>query len=546
MLADIASNSFNIETLFKRPIVSRWLLGMLVATTLTVFYNKVFIHNTFQLGGWALAVPVIALLWSINLLICQLLSFWLLQKNWLILLIFISASSQYFIQTYGIVIDKDMIENAFETDTQEVSGLLNQGMVFYFFQYILIPTILILLIKFPPAPHKTSLKYYILSLLGSFMLIAALLLTQFQSYAGFFREHRQLKYEAAPLNILAAAASLLKHNMHLGVPPAFTSYATDATMIQRTGNPTLIVLVLGETLRADHLGLNGYQRNTTPKLAQRDLINFGAIDTCGTATAISVPCMFSHLNRDDYDATLAKHSDNILDILQRVGTNVIWRENNSGCKGVCDRIEIDKDFFEKQKQSCTAGDCPDLILLNRLKDKILSKRNNLPTLVVLHQQGNHGPEYYKRSTSHHKLFLPECKSNLLNQCENQHIINAYDNAVVATDELLDETIRLLEGLSHQFNTAMIYVSDHGESLGENGIYLHGLPYWMAPDAQTKVPLLMWLSDSFSESLKIDTECLKNTRKLSHDNLFDSLLTLFNVSTQSKRQNLDFIGTCKKN
>lgn len=545
MLADITSNSFNTETLFKRPIVSRWLLGMLVATTLTVFYNQAFIHNTFQLGGWALAVPVIILLWSINLLICQLLSFWFLQKNWLILLIFTSASSQYFMQAYGIVIDKDMIENAFETDVKEVGGLLNTGMFLYFFQYILIPTILILLVKHSPTAPKTSLKHYILSLLGSFMLIAALLLTQFQSYAGFFREHRQLKYEAAPLNILAATTSLIKHNMHLGTSHTFTPYATDATMLQRTGNPTLIVLVLGETLRADHLGLNGYQRNTTPKLARRNLINFGAIDSCGTATAISVPCMFSHFSRDDYDATLAKHSDNVLDILQRVGTNVIWRENNSGCKGVCDRIEIDKNFFEKQKQSCTAGDCPDLILLNRLKDKILSN-NNQPTLVVLHQQGNHGPEYYKRSISHHKLFLPECKSNLLNECENQHIVNAYDNAVVATDELLDETIRLLEGLSHQFNTAMIYVSDHGESLGENGVYLHGLPYWMAPDAQTKVPLLMWLSDNFRESLDIDTECLKNTGELSHDNLFDSLLTLFNVSTQSKRKNLDFIGRCQNN
>lgn len=544
MLVDIASNSFNTETLFKRPTISRWLLGMLVATTLTVFYNKVFIHNTVQLGGWALAFPLIALLWSINLLICQLLSFWFLQKFWFILLIITSASSQYFMQTYGIVIDKYMIENVLETDIKEVGGLLNTDMIIYFFQYTLIPTILILLIKHSPAPPKISLKHYVLSLLGSFMLIAALLLTQFQSYAGFFREHRQLKYEAAPLNILAAATSLIKNNVRLGAAPAFTSYATDATMIQHTGNPTLVVLVLGETLRADHLGLNGYQRNTTPKLAQRNIINFGAIDACGTATAISVPCMFSYLNRDDYDTTLAKYSDNVLDILQRVGTNVMWRDNNSGCKGVCDRVEIDKDFLEKQ--SCTAGDCPDLTLLNRLKDKILSNRNNQPILVVLHQQGNHGPEYYKRSTSHHKLFLPECKSNLLNQCENQHIINAYDNAVVATDELLDETIQLLEGLSHQFNTAMIYVSDHGESLGENGIYLHGLPYWMAPDAQTKVPLLMWLSDRFSESLKIDTECLKNTQKLSHDNLFDSLLTLFNVSTQSKRQDLDFIGVCQNN
>src|SRR5699024_5240303 len=122
------------------------------------------------------------------------------------------------------------------------------------------------------------------------------------------------------------------------------------------------------------------------------------------------------LNRENYNEALAKNSDNLLDILKRSGVKVMWRNNNSGCKSMCDRVEQDQSFA--RDANCTAGECSDLVLLNGLKQKLLAEKSAAtPIFIVLHQQGNHGPEYYKRSTATQKQFTPECESNLLNQCQ---------------------------------------------------------------------------------------------------------------------------------
>lgn len=512
-----------------RPAVSFLFSNLAVAALLTLAFNQSFMRSILPLGGWPVAWPLISLLFLLNLFICQLFGIGRLQKAWLILLITISAVSQYFMLQYGVLIDKGMLINAIETDSHEVYALLSAEMLPYFICYLLLPAVLVFRAQHHGASARSQAKQYLFSMVSIIALILLLVMTQYQNLAGVMREHRSLKHQATPFNALNAVSGVVRSEILHPVIPAFKHYAQDARLVPATAKPQLLIMVLGETVRADHLGVNGYHRNTTPRLAKRNLLNIGAIDACGTATAISVPCMFSYLEHDNYDEITAKHSDNLLDVLQRAGVKVLWRDNNSGCKDMCNRVEQDQSFA----LDCVAGECQDSALLNGLRQKILaSAQSAAPMLVVLHQQGNHGPEYYKRSLKQQKQFLPECENNLLVQCQTEQIINAYDNALLATDELLDNTIALLQSLSDTYDTSMLYVSDHGESLGENGVYLHGLPYWMAPEAQTKVPMLMWLSAQTVRRNMIDTRCVQHNAEQagSHDMLFSSLLGWMEVKS----------------
>lgn len=526
-----------------------WQLSILTAMLLSTGYNQVFYNSLAAIANTHISINLTALLLLINLFLCQLVGSGKWQKPWLLLLLSVSAISQYFMLNYGVLIDKGMLINALETNIAEVQGLISSKMLPYFLFHLLLPAALLFNV---PAVINTSVVakkkitaalWYLATLAGILAVIILLIATQYQSYASVFRQHRYLKHQILPLSALAATSGLI--SLKTAAARTFVSYATDANQQLPAGSkPRLIIFVLGETVRADHLGINGYVRNTTPLLTQRKLINFGAISACGTATAISVPCLLSHLTKDNYDEEIAKYSDNMLDVLQRAGVKVLWRNNNSGCKTMCDRIEQDTQFAVASQYHCEDGSCPDLALLEGLEQRIVQQDNAQSLLIVLHQQGNHGPEYYKRSLEQYKVFMPECRTNLLSECEQQQIINAYDNAIVSTDLLLDKSITLLTSLADKYDTALVYLSDHGESLGEKGVYLHGLPYWMAPEAQTRVPMLFWLSDNFRHTAGIDGRCMQQQAKVSHDNIFDTMLSLFAVKTTTLRAELDLLSGCR--
>lgn len=541
MLQKITSNIENIR--HSQRTMPRELLPLLTALLLTLCYNQPLLSSLNQLQRPALFFAVLALLFCLNWLITQLFGTGRLLKTWLIVLISISAVGQYFMLQYGILLDKGMLLNALETDPAEVGGLISWKMLPYLLGYAVLPALLIAYLPLKSSKHFKGWRS-LLPVFSALLFLTLLLSSQFQTYAGVFREHRYLKHQALPLSALTASAGLIKLNT--AQASNFIPFAADAKQHLASGaKPRLIIMVLGETVRADHLGINGYSRNTTPKLAKRELLNLGAIKACGTATAKSVPCLFSYLLQENYDETLAKNSDNLLDVLQRAGVKVIWRNNNSGCKSMCDRVIQDRDYALSSQYQCGDGACPDLALLHQLPERIRAlSQPDESILVVLHQQGNHGPEYYKRSLPQYKAFLPECETNLLSDCSSEQITNAYDNAILQTDTLLDDVISITEQFSDNYDTAMVYLSDHGESLGENGVYLHGLPYWMAPAAQTEVPLFFWLSDGFKQNSGITNDCLNTNQQASHDNIFDSLLSLFNVNSKQKRNDLDLFHNCQ--
>ena len=307
-----------------------------------------------------------------------------------------------------------------------------------------------------------------------------------------------------------------------------TIFGADARRSRDDAHRELVIMVVGETVRADHWSLNGYARETTPLLKREQVVNFPDFWSCDTSTATSVPCMFSRLGRAGFDVNRTKAEDNALDILQRAGVSVLWRDNNSSSKGVADRVAYE-DFKTREKNPvCDEVECRDEGMLHGLQEYVDAQTGDV--LIVLHQMGNHGPAYYKRYPKSFERFTPVCQTNDLGSCSAEEINNAYDNAVVYTDHVLSKVIELLKKNDSRFETAMLYVSDHGESLGEYGVYLHGMPYALAPEAQRHVPAIIWLGERIKHDIKIETVEERRKRRWSHDNIFATMLGLFEISS----------------
>lgn len=513
-----------------------WLVTLLSALVLTVFYNQAFYRGlALHVDGIRMQVWLgfSVLLFLLNHLIIVLLAGRRTLKLWLITLLFLAALSSYFMPRYGVMIDREMLQNALETDIYEIQGLLDTQLLWHLLLFFVLPAWLIgkLPIRWAVQWQRRGATWLSLTVI-TIMLISGLLINQYQLFSSVFRNYREVKHLATPFNSLDAMGSLVlkKVSEH---PVEFRPLALDVHIRSQSAKPDLIVIVVGETARADHFSLNGYNRNTTPALISRSkldpygtLINFSNVSACGTATAVSVPCLFSPFNREGYSKHLAQNTDNVLDIAQRAGIETLWIDNNSGCKGVCDRIPT------RSVRACPEGNCSDLELVKALRKTLLTDNGRSSRLVVLHQLGSHGPEYFKRSLPAQKAFLPECQTNQFQSCERQSIINAYDNSILATDAMLDATISLLEEVQDDYNTALLYVSDHGESLGENGVFLHGLPYAIAPQSQKHVAMLMWLSNGYTHSHSINMTCLAGqaNQTVSHDDIFPVVIEMMGLES----------------
>ncbi|OYY80075.1 MAG: phosphoethanolamine transferase, partial [Methylophilales bacterium 16-45-9] len=255
-------------------------------------------------------------------------------------------------------------------------------------------------------------------------------------------------------------------------------------------------------------------------------VSFSNVSSCGTSTGVSVPCMFSSLGRKLYDKEKALAQENALDVLAKNGIEVLWRDNNSDSKGVATRVRYE-DFKTPTHNPVCIGECRDIGMLSGL-DQFIAQHPNKDILIVLHQMGNHGPEYYRRYPKEFERFKPACQSGELRDCSKAEIDNAYDNAILYTDYFLSEVIEFLKKFESNRHTAMLYVADHGESLGEHGIYLHAAPYIIAPKEQTHIPVIAWFGDNFDYRLE-DIKPYKD-HALSHDDLFCTLLGAYEIDS----------------
>ncbi len=441
-------------------------------------------------------------------------------------LMLIAAPSAYFMQQYGVLIDPDMLINALETDPEEASDQLSTGLLLFTLLMGLLPAALLATIQINKAGALTRLKQGGITALCFMVLAVGTVVTSYDDFASLFRNHRDVKYRITPFNVISASVSVAKQK--LTQPQRFIAVGQDAFReISAQEKLQVMVVIVGETARADHFTINGYERPTTTELAglakAGQVGSFKNATSCGTATAISVPCMFSFYSADNYSPT-ARNTTNVLDVLKSVGIGVAWFENNSGCKNVCDRVTT----VNLTNKECESGPCFDDVLLKELAQWLPHIKSD--SVIVLHQMGSHGPAYFERSPREAKRFLPECTSSELTECSRQQIINAYDNSLVVTDTLVADVISLLARNS-DLDSSVMYISDHGESLGDNGIYLHGLPKWLAPAEQTHVPWVVWPKALF----KFDDF---DTASVSHDNLSHTLLGYFDVKTELYESQLD--------
>ena len=467
-------------------------------------------------------------------------------KPVLIFILIASSFASYFMTRYGIMIDTTMIYNLVETDSSEAGDMLSMGLFLYVILIGVLPSIVI---------YKSNINYSSLFkqlfsnsiTIGLCLVVISGNVLLFSShYASLFRNHHHVRYLVNPLNYVYSVSKYLAQTIMIEDKTP-VQIGMDAHQIKNTINNkkrSVIVLVVGETARAKNFSLNGYNRLTNPLLANENILNYSNFHSCGTSTHVSLPCMFSKFERVDFDEARAQRFEKLPDVLQRAGLDVSWRDNNSGCKGVCKNIPTENTNLIHLDYVCSDSECYDDAMLVGLKEIIAKKTKD--AVIILHQKGSHGPAYYLRHPKSFQKFVPECVTNELNKCSTQEITNAYDNTILYTDHFIAKVISLLKEETDKIDTAMLYVSDHGESLGEHQVYLHSLPYMIAPEEQTHVPFISWFSDSFSKNNQLDQSCLKNNVKnaYSHDNLFHSILGLTHVVTSIYKPELDMFKPCK--
>ena len=528
-------------------------LILLVSLFITTAYNQVLFTklterlDLFTLQGGGYALTLFSIIFLILVLIQLVFGLRFLLKPVIIFLLLSSATLSYFSQQLGVIFDVDMMRNVVETikdnNQQEATELISPPLIKHILLYGVLPSIFILLINVSFKPFFKESFRRVATFLGITAVVVALIMMNFKYTTYFSRENRDLRVYITPLYAIDSIKGYIRSEREKNKVP-LTVIGQDAIQNKINQQRTIGIMVVGETARGDHFSLNGYPRETNPKLKKEAIINYQKVSSCGTSTAFSVPCMFSLLNRDDYSPSKAALQSNSLDILVKAGVKVIWLDNNSSCKGVCDRIgEVNlRRNPDQQSPYYSNGEVFDEALITKMDESLKENNDDKDILFVLHTLGSHGPKYYKRYPNKFSQFEPACKQATPQECTDAENINAYDNTILYTDHVLSQVIGFLKA-QNQAQTFMIYASDHGESLGENGVYLHGLPYFLAPSAQTHVPMLMWLSESYLTNQALDTNQLKRQQtstEISHDNLSHSLLGAFNVRSDVYKQDYDLL------
>lgn len=496
-----------------------------------------------------LSIPVF--FFSVINLLFSLFSWPYLSKPFFSLLVLISSMVSYAGYNYGVMFDDGMIVNVLETNSSEVSSYFSIYSIFWVVIFGFIPAILIL--KAPLRPVESKLKFLFYKLISVFLSISIIVIIAsgyYQDYSSIGRNNSYLRKMIIPTQFIYSTSGYIREE-YFSSPMKYIELGMDAklskpALIASSDKPSLVVLVVGETARSQSYELNGYHKPTNAHTRELGVISFKDVESCGTATAVSVPCMFSNMTRDNFSRKRADNQDNVLDILQRSGISLLWKDNDGGDKGVAKNINKVKVDNSSNNTLCNGSTCYDMALLEGFNRDIESLSGN--RIIVMHMIGSHGPTYFQRYPSSHAEFTPDCPRSDIENCTIEELVNTYDNTILYSDYVISQIVKQLKSYEDKYNTALIYISDHGESLGEGGIFLHGMPYSLAPDYQTKVPLLLWMSDGFISEKLIDENCLKRKSKIngkySHDYLSHSLLGIMDVETNVYKRNLDIFYNCR--
>ncbi|HHQ4738815.1 TPA: MCR-3-related phosphoethanolamine--lipid A transferase [Aeromonas veronii] len=461
--------------------------------------------------------------------------------------LFVTGSiASYTMMKYRVLFDGDMIQNIFETNQSEAFAYVNAPIIIWVLLTGFLPAALIFFVKIEYASTwYKGIAQRLLSMFFSLVIVGIIAALYYQDYASIGRNNQTLNREIVPANFMYSTSKYL-YRRYMAEPIPFVTLGDDATRVTKKDKPTLMFLVVGETARGKNFSMNGYEKDTNPFTSKSGgVISFNDVRSCGTATAVSVPCMFSNMGRKEFDDNLARNSEGLLDVLQKTGISIFWKENDGGCKGVCDRVPNIEIEPKDHPKFCDKNTCYDEVVLQDLDSEIAQMKGD--KLVGFHLIGSHGPTYYKRYPDAHRQFTPDCPRSDIENCTDEELTNTYDNTIRYTDFVIAEMIAKLKTYEDKYNTALLYVSDHGESLGAMGLYLHGTPYKFAPDDQTRVPMQVWMSPGFTKEKGMNMECLQQKAadtRYSHDNIFSSVLGIWDVKTSVYEKGLDIFSQCR--
>jgi lipid A ethanolaminephosphotransferase len=534
---------------FAAPVLSSETLLAVASLWWLMIEHRRLWSTVAQLLGAQQLVTMLALagaVWAVNTLLLLVLTPRRLLKPVVLLLSVVAAVSSYYVERYGIFLDPSMLRNVLHTDVAEARELLHAALLWHVFWHEAPVAVVLAGVRVRPRPWSTALVRRTAALAAVVLVWGLCVVWSYQPLASLMRNHKELRYWLNPAAPLWSAARVLTRRADEAAQ-ALQPLALDARLIEPTpSRPRWLVIVVGETARAANWGLNGYERQTTPGLKERGVVNWADVRSCGTNTEVSVPCMFAPVGRRDYDEARIRRSESLLHVLARAGAQVEWIDNQSGCKGVCKGLPTTTvQALDPPAGMCETGRCLDEGLLLQWPQRLAQQQGT--QVLVLHMLGNHGPSYFRRYPPAFARYQPECRDDELYRCPREAIVNAYDNALLYTDHVLSRLIDLLAAQSQGVDSAMIYVSDHGESLGEAGLYLHGVPYAIAPPEQTRVPMVMWLSEGFSRALGVDMACLQRraAQPASHDHLFHTVLGLIGVHTSAYESAWDLTAACRQ-
>lgn len=428
----------------------------------------------------------------------------------------------YFVQTYGVILDKSMMGNVFNTDLAEASALFHPALLLYVVFLGLLPCILI---------SRVTLKKT--SRLRRAAFIGIVLVTGLGwAYANsstalwFSKNGKRLGGMIMPWSYVINGgrnlAGMVEPGQQRLLPPARIE----------TKDKTVVILLIGEAARSESFSLYGYPRLTNPVLSKAGVVALPHPRSCATYTTASLLCILSPHDTGD------SSWEPLTSYLQRSGVDVVWRANNWG------EPVMKVKTFERSgdlKANCHGDGCNyDEVLLNGLAERIRASSSD-KIFIVLHLAGSHGPVYYTKYPARFETFKPVCKSVDLQKCTSQELVNAYDNSIVYTDYVVGQAITLLKEMP-EVATSLIYLSDHGESLGEYGLYLHGTPYSIAPGVQKDIPFIVWMSDEFKRHKHIRASDLAADASHSQANVFHSVMGTFDMRSEIYKPDRDIFAS----
>lgn len=526
------------------PQIDSITLATLAALYLMAFTNRTFLRraieyfdNHLSLAAFVLGLTCLFAAFTIAVSVKY------LMKPVLMVMILGAASASWFMDGFGTIIDVDMIRNAATTTSSEAGHLITAPYILHMTVFGILPSLMLCFVKVKHRSFLAKLRWNLTAIVPLLLLALACGVSSARSIAAVTRLHKDLIMTLNPfVPVGSAIGYVLASEADKNIVAA--PLGTDAQVVGPTtsGKPRVLIIVSGETARAENFSLGGYARETNPELKKRDITYFSQTSSCGTATAVSVPCMFSNLKRSGYSHSAGLANENLLDVFGHAGIRTEWWENNTGSKNVADRTVMRSFSNANDPRFCKDNECLDDVMIAELDNWLSSVKGD--SVLVLHQLGSHGPAYYQRYTPEFARFTPECRTGEIGTCDRQTVVNTYDNTILYTDHILASVIDHLKARENSIDPAMIYMSDHGESLGENGLYLHGAPYIIAPSQQTHVPFVLW--EGAEMKAHVDAGCLSKRagEEASHDNLFHTALGLMSVKTSVYTPKLDVLSGCR--